>query len=70
MYQVNVPALKGKIVERGYTNTSISKKIGVSRETFRNYLNHPGRLPIEIIYKLISTLNLSNSEASAIFFNL
>ena len=56
MYVVNVKKLKGKIVEKGFNNTTFSKALGIGRDTLRAYLNDYTKIPYEIISKMVDVL--------------
>ena len=65
---VDVPKVKGKMAERGYTITSFAKKLGISRNTLSFYLKMPEKIPYNIVVAMATTLCDSAEEAGAIFF--
>lgn len=67
---VNVNKLKGKIVEHGMSISEFALKIGVDRATLYRRLGSDGRdFTIEEADLIVKELELSCSEASAIFFS-
>ena len=68
MVKVDVPKLRGKMAEKGYTITSISELISVNRNTFSGYLDQPEKMPYSVIAELASILCDSYEEACKIFF--
>lgn len=62
--------LKGKIVEKGLTISKVSDIIGVNRSTLYRKLNNNDKLTINEACKLKSILELSDSEAIDIFFEV
>lgn len=68
MYTVDVWELKGRIAARGYNVTTLSQKIGVARNTLAKYIGHPDMMPYDTIVKIISVLDLDESQIMPIFF--
>lgn len=68
MIRVDVPKLRGKMAEKGFTITSISDEIGVNRNTFSGYLEHPEKMTYSVIAALAELLCDSYEEACKIFF--
>lgn len=68
MASVDVPKVKGKMAERGFTITSMSEKLGVDRNTLSAYLKNPNKMPYEVVSTMAGLLCDSPEEASAIFF--
>lgn len=68
MCSVNIRKLVGKIAEKGYTKTSFAREIGVSRETLRSYLKDYNKIPYDVLSKMVSVLECTDSEAMSIFF--
>ena len=68
LYTINVAKIKGKMAEKGYTNTRLSEVVGVSRNTLANYFSNPNNMPYEMVGKLASILCDSDEEAAGIFF--
>ena len=68
MVHVDVPKVKGKMAERGYSITSLAKELGISRNTLSNYLEDPQKIPYFIISSMANLLCDTSEEASSIFF--
>ncbi len=68
MVYVDVPKVRGKMAEKGYTITALAQKVGVNRNTMASYLDTPGKLPYEMVAKLAGILCDSGEEATSIFF--
>lgn len=68
MVFVDVPKLRGKMAERGYSITSISEHVGVNRNTMSSYLENPEKMPYSVVAKLADILCDTRSEAAGIFF--
>jgi predicted transcriptional regulator len=68
MFQIDVPKVRGKMAERGYTITSIADALGMSRATFSYYLSNPGKIPYSVISRLAEMLCDDQGEAERIFF--
>nr|WP_295678878.1 DUF739 family protein [uncultured Lachnoclostridium sp.] len=67
---VNVPKLKGKIIEKGTTQESVADSMGMCRSTFYRKMKNGGAgFTIGEIHKLVKVLMLSKEEAIDIFFN-
>lgn len=67
---MNVNRLKGKIVEMGLSIPEVAEKLEIDRSTFYRKLNSKGEtLTIGEAQRLVSILELSPHEATAIFFN-
>lgn len=67
---VDVNKLRGKIVERGYSISSLSKEIGLEKTTFYRRLSDSGcSFTIGEIDRIAECLHLSEAEAVSIFFN-
>ncbi len=65
---VNIPKLRGKIVERGYNATSLSRRIGISRAAFYRKLQANGlSFSIGEMYQIIDALQLDRDETACIF---
>lgn len=70
MFCVDVPRVRGKMAEKGYTLTSLSKAIKVSRNTLRTYFDEPGKMPYKVVAALASLLCDTPEEAGYIFFGV
>lgn len=68
MYTVDVPKVKGKMGEKGYNISSLSRKINVNRNTLTNYFNNPGAIPYEKLSAMASLLCDDSAECAKIFF--
>lgn len=68
MVHVDVPKVRGKMAERGYTITSLSKELKIARATLSNYLEDPDKIPYLIIAAMAHLLCDSPEEATDIFF--
>lgn len=64
---VDVPKVRGKMAERGYTITSMSDRLGINRNTLHTYLKRPDKMPYEVISSMADALCDSADEAAAIF---
>lgn len=65
---IDIPKVKGKIAEHGYTITSFSKALGISRNTLASYLEAPEKTPYSILVMMANLLCDSTEEANSIFF--
>ena len=68
MVYVDIPKVKGKMAERSFTITSMSKELGISRNTLSSYFDDPNKMPYSIISAMAELLCDSPEEASSIFF--
>lgn len=68
MFKVDIKKLEWKIHEKGFNKLSLSKQIGIDRNTLAVYLKQPERFTIKIIIKIALTLGLSQAEIYSIFF--
>ena len=66
--RVDVPKVRGKMAERGYTITSLSHRLGINRNTLSTYLEMPSKMPYDVISNMADALCDSADEAVAIFF--
>lgn len=67
LYYVNIPEFKAEIARNGYNITSLSKKMGMCRETVSRVLN--GENPTyPFMCKSMEVLKLSKEKAISIFF--
>ena len=65
---VDVPKVRGKMAERGFTITSMSDRLGISRNTLSLYLENPNRMPYKVISDMAGALCDTADEAATIFF--
>ncbi len=68
MAYIDVPKVKGKMAERGYTISSLAEKLGINRNTLSSYLDSPEKTPYNVVSRMAEVLCDSSEEASAIFF--
>lgn len=68
MYKVDVPRVRGKMAERGYSITSLAQELGVSRNTLSSYLSNPSSIPYNKLSKLAELICDDSCEAASIFF--
>ena len=62
-------ALLKAMAEKGFrTNTSLAIKAGINRTTLGQVLNGQIQPSSDVMYKLVTTLELSEIEAGRIFF--
>ena len=66
---VNVNKLRAKIVEAGMNVEATAEKAGINKATLYRRLNNPEEITIGEADALVSALNLSCSDAVAIFFS-
>ena len=65
---VDIPKVRGKMAERGYTVTSMSNHLGINRNTLATYLEKPSKMPYKVISNMADALCDTADEAAAIFF--
>ena len=68
MTHVNTNKLLGKMTERGYNQTTLSKELNISRATLKSYIDTPEKMPYGIISALAAKLCDDVGEATTIFF--
>lgn len=68
MVRIDVPRVRGKMAERGYTITSLSDRLGINRNTLSAYLDNPGKTPYSVISDMAVALCDTADEAASIFF--
>lgn len=66
---VNVQKLKGKMTEKGFTQDSLSKAIGIHISTLNRRLKDGEDFTIGETNKIVEVLQLTKKEAMEIFFN-
>lgn len=64
---VDVPRVKGKMAERGFTITSMSDRLGINRNTLSLYLEKPYKMPYKVISNMADALCDTTDEAASIF---
>lgn len=66
---INVNKLKGKIVERGMSISSLAEIMGIDRATLYRKLSNDGdTMLVKDANSIVSALGLSADDAVAIFF--
>lgn len=68
MVKIDVPRVKGKMAERGFTISSLAEKLGINRNTLSSYLETPEKIPYVIVSAMADALCDTPEEASSIFF--
>lgn len=68
MAYIDVPKVRGKMAEHGYTISSLAKKLGINRNTLASYLEMPEKTPYNVVSCMAEALCDSADEASSIFF--
>lgn len=68
MVSIDVPKVRGKMAERGYTITSLSDRLGINRNTLSTYLENPGKTPYSVVSDMAVALCDTADEAVSIFF--
>ena len=69
MAEINVNKLRGKMAEKGYTITSLSNRLKISRVTMSSYLRNPNKIPYETLSNMADLLCDNSDEAVEIFFS-
>jgi plasmid maintenance system antidote protein VapI len=67
--QMNINKLKGKMVERGLNVEKFAKLLGFNRATLYRKLGASDKITIGDAVKMKNVLELTDDEASDIFFN-
>lgn len=65
---INTKKLKAALVEKSFTQRSLSKEIGISKNTLNAKINGKAPISIEEATKLARVLELSKEDFDAIFF--
>lgn len=65
---VDVPKVRGKMAEKGYTITSLADILGINRNTLSLYLENPDKIPYGVIAKMADVLCDTPQNAAEIFF--
>ena len=66
---MDIKKLKGKITENGLSVEKLAGLMGVDRSSLYRKLNNAERITIGEAQRMKVALNLTNEEASVIFFN-
>lgn len=65
----NTLKLRALLIENNLTNEDMSKKLGISKQSFSMKINNKREFKTSEIYKLVCLLNLTNSvDIMNIFF--
>lgn len=65
---MNIPKLKGKMVEQGLNVESLAAKMEIDRSTLYRKLDAGEKFTVGEVQKIKEILDLTNEDASAIFF--
>ncbi len=65
---MNIPKLRGKMVEMGFSVESLATEIGIDKSTLYRKLDNGEKFTVGEAQKIRNALDLTNDEASAIFF--
>lgn len=68
MVSIDIPKVRGKMAERGYTITSLSEILGINRNTLSTYLEKPEKMPYSVVSDMAVILCETTDEAASIFF--
>lgn len=68
MVCVDVPRVRGKMAEKGYTITSLAGMLGINRNTLAVYLETPEKMPYSVVSEMAGILCDTHSDAASIFF--
>lgn len=66
---MNIPKLRGKMVEVGYSVESLAAKMGIDKSTLYRKLDNGEKFTIGEALEIRAALDLTSDEASAIFFD-
>lgn len=66
---MNIPKLKGKIVEKGLTVETLANEMEINRSTLYRKLESGEKFTVGEAQKIKNVLDLTDEEASAIFFD-
>lgn len=68
--QTNMNMLRGKIIERGYTQQYVAQQIGIDKSTFSRKMQSSALdFSIGEMYRIVDMLQLTNEEAQQIFLS-
>lgn len=68
MYNVDVPKVRGKMAEKGYTISSLATEMGINRNTLAGYLDNPSNIPYGKLAIMADILCDDSTESTNIFF--
>jgi hypothetical protein len=66
---MNIPKLRGKMVENGYNVEGFAVALGMDRTTLYRKLNEGEKFTVGEAQKINTVLNLTKDEAHDIFFS-
>lgn len=67
---VNIQKLRGKMIEKGFTQEKLSNKLGINKSTLNRKLKAGGSsLLINEVHLIAKELELSEQECTDIFFD-
>lgn len=67
-YEIDVREIKAIMARKGVNNSTLAEMVDINRNTLRTYFKNPGKIPYEIILKIIDALGIPDEELSVIFF--
>ena len=65
---MNVPKLRGMMVEKGISVESLAETLNIDRTTLYRKFNNGEKITIGEAHKIKDALEMTNEEAKAIFF--
>lgn len=65
---MNIPKLRGKMVEMGFSVESLAAEMGIDKSTLYRKLDNGEKFTVGEAQKIKNALDLTNDEANAIFF--
>lgn len=68
MLKADTKELSYFISKRGFSKRSLSKAIGIDRNTLALYLSEPERMTIQMVNQIAAALDLNTEEFRHIFF--
>lgn len=68
MFCVDVPKVRGRMAERGFTIASLSCELNISRNTLSSYLSNPEKIPYDVLNCMAEKLCSGTNDAVSIFF--
>lgn len=68
MFYVNVPKVRGRMAEKGFTLASLSDELNINRNTLSSYLAHPEKIPYDVLNSMADKLCDGVDDAVSIFF--
>jgi len=66
---VDVNKLRGKIVEKGFSQQELAQSIGIDRSTFYRKMKNNGDFSIGEVAEIAKVMQLTNEEAIEIFLS-